>query len=293
MAKRKPKSRRNNNWIQLKSILWKEFKEEGLYDWNSPNFNKLVSNTYDATDKKDPYKVARIGLIAKGVEESIFNELIERHDQIPYYDINKTLEAIQDEPAYKGFTVITSFKTSEFIDEKFKIEKFKYEGSQFQKLVKRTDAERLKNYNASPPAKINVDIDPATKTIKMYVGEKPTGQSVGKIVSKPYKEIKATPGSIKKIRNAIPKVEERIKELERKLDIEKTILLPIFKSGDVTFDEYIHESTLNIKEWNREIRQLKKDNENLKKQLAKQDKGFVAKSKKKAPKRTGKGKKRK
>lgn len=284
MAKKKPKSRRNNNWIQLKSVLWKEYKEEGLYDWNSPNFNKLVSNTYDVTGKKDPFKVPHIRDIAAGVEESLFKEQIRNTYQIPYYDINKTLESFQDEPTYKGYTVITNFKTPEFADEKFKIGNFKYDGSQFQNLVKKTDAERLKNYSSSPPAKITVDINPDKKTIKLYVGEEPVDQQKIKKQVKPYKEIKATPGNIKKIRNSIPENEAKIKELERKLDIEKTILLPIFKSGDVTFDEYIHESTLNIKEWNREVRQLKKENEDLRKQLAKQDKGFVAKPKKKTPK---------
>jgi len=316
---------RNSKWMQLKSILWKEYKEQGLYDWNSEKFNKLVTGTYEAIGKKDPSKVARIGLVAQSVEENIFNELLERSGEIPYYELGPTLNAFRDDPAYSGYVVMTDFNTPAFKDEKFHAEDFVYEGSQFQELVKTVDAERAAHPSSSPPAKILVEVFPDKKEIVLSIGakgapaeieaeleeeieeegipetkekpikatkEKPEPKKKKKTKPKLFKEIAKTPDKVKKIRNTIPENESKIKELERKLNIEKEILLPIVKGamlkGDKSFKDYIFESTLNIKEWNREIRTLKNENEELRKQLAKQSQGFVAK-----PKKGNRGKRRK
>ncbi len=286
MAKKKPSPKRNNNWMQLKSVLWKEYKDEGLYDWNSQKFNQLVSATYEATGKKDPAKVARIGLVAKGVEEALFNQAIATIYQIPYYDIGKTLEAFRDDPTYTGYKVITQFKTPEFTDEKFKVDNFDYDGSQFQEMVKRVDKERSSTPTSSPPAKINVEVNPDKKTIRMYVGaEEPLApgevkKEKAKKPAKAYNKITATPATVKSLREELNENKERIKTLEYRLDLEKTIVIPLIQKGGSGFDEYILESTLNLKEWSRELRKLEKENEGIKKQLSKQGKGFLAKSRK-------------
>ncbi len=280
MAKRKPKPTRNNNWIRLKAAIWKEYKEEGLYDWNSPRFNKLVSLAYQETGKKGPGPQSIA--IAQGIQERIFSEEIGQTYQIPYYELGKTLEAFGDDTTYKGFKVITKFNTPEFIDEKFKVDKFKYDGSQFQELVRLLDTERLKRPMKSPPARINVEVDPAKKTIKLYVGEKAPEKTEGKGKKakepKAYKKIRSTPDTIKKIRKGIPEVGQRIKDLEYNIKTEKDVLIPILSRTDRDYSAYIHESTLNLREWNRELRELKKEYEDLQKALQKTDKGFVAKS---------------
>ena len=287
MAKRKPKPTRNNNWIRLKAAVWKEFKENGLYDWNSPRFNALVSNVYQETGRKGPGK--NTIAIAQGLQEQIFNQEIGQTYQIPYYELGKTLEAFGDDTTYAGFKVITSFNTPEFADEKFKVDNFEYDGSQFQSLVKHIDEERLKSPMKSPPARINVEVDPAKKTIKLYVGEKAPpseGKAKGKKSKEPkaYKTIRSTPDTIKQIRNTIPELKDKIKTLEHNITTEKQVLIPILSRTDMDYSEFIHESTLNLREWNRELRELKKEYADYEKALQKTDKGFVAKARKKGRK---------
>lgn len=287
MAKRKPKPTRNNNWIRLKAAVWKEFKEQGLYDWNSPRFNKLVSTVYQETGKKGPsqYTIPT----AKGVESRIFSEEIGQTYQIPYYELGKTLEAFGDDSTYKGYKVVTEFNTPEFMDEKFKVDGFEYEGSQFQQLVRQTDEERMKRPMKSPPAKINVEVDPGKKRIRLYVGEPQPLDSKPKKAKdkkpKAYKQIRSTPNTIKKIKTTIPEVKERIASLEDAIKTEKQVLIPILSRSDRDYSEFIHQSTLNLKEWGRELKQLKQEYADLQKALQKTDKGFVAKGRAKGRKK--------
>lgn len=296
MAKKKPTSSRSNNWMKLKSVLWKEYKEEGLYDWNSDRFNKLVTATYDATGKKNPSKVARVGLIAKGIEESILTEAIAKSYQIAYYEIGKTLEAFRDDTTYTGYKVVTNFNTPEFRDEKFKVDDFEYESSQFQEMVRRVDAERSISPTASPPPKITVDVLPDKKRIDMYVsqaGEQddteeeefieekaPKLKTKKPYKKKAYKEISATPATVKGLKEAKKENEERIKDLTQRLKTEKELIIPLIKASGSGFDDLILETTLNLKNWSRELRKLEKENEDIRKQLSKQGKGFVAKPRK-------------
>lgn len=289
-SKRKPKIKRNNNWVQLKSAIWKEYKDEGLYDWNSKKFNELISTVYKETGKKDPSTIPRIGLIARSIEESIVNEQIGKAYQIPYYEVGKTLEAFRDDDTYNGYKVVTSFKTSEFTDEKFKVDNFEYEGSQFQEMVRNTDTFRKHNPTASPSAKITVEVDPQKKTIKMYVGSAPSqptptapAEPKGKKAKKPpkaYKLINKNPKTLLNIKTTIADNEKTIAKLEKDLVFEKQHILPLLNSDTELMKDLILEASRNIKDWNREVRTLKAENEDLKKQLSKQNKGYSAKPRK-------------
>ncbi len=295
-SKRKIKKARNDNWIQLKSILWKEFKDTG-YEWNSKKFNQLTSETYKAIDKKDPTKVARVGMLAHSIEETLQSESIGQTYQIPYYELSKTLEAFRDDPVMGQFTVVTNFNTSTFSDEKFKAENFEYSGSQFQALVQNADAYRMYNPKSSPPAKIVVEVDPKKKRIKLYIGEpleepteiEPTpegeepavaGKGKGKKPKKPkvYKLIRASsPEGTKKLNLKVKDNDEKIKDLDRRIRQEKDNVIPLLRTDPLLYKDFILLSTGNIKEWTGEFKKLTKENEDLKKQLKGQDKGFTAK----------------
>jgi|GEM_PF-5792037 len=288
-SKRKPKIKRNNNWIQLKSVIWKEYKEEGLYDWNSKKFNELVSTVYKETGKKDPKTIPRIGLIARSVEESIVNEQIGKTYQIPYYEIGKTLEAFRDDNTYTGYKVVTSFKTSEFTDEKFKVDNFEYEGSQFQEMVRSTDIYRKLNPLGSPSAKITVEVDPQKRLIKMYVGDAPAKPTPGNSGEKPkkgekkpkaYKEINKNPKTLLNVKAGIEDNDKQIAKLEEDLKFEKDHIIPLLNGDLDLMRDMIFEASRNIKDWNRKVRTLQAENEDLKKQLTKQNKGYKAKPRK-------------
>ncbi len=291
LKKKKSKPKRNDNWIRLKSILWQDYKDEGLYDWNSKKFNELVSSTYEAIERKDPDKVQRIGLIAKGIEDSILNEVIARTYQITYYEIGKTLEAFRDDPTYSGYVVQTDFKTDEFEDERFNVEDFEYEGSQFQQLVRKIDDERSTTPTASPPPKITVEVIPGKKLIKMYIGEpkeeapaEPRAPWEKPLKAKKkvpaYKEIMATPASVKELKEERSRNDTQIKSLVERLALEKKLIMPLLTKSGTGFDDFIKESTRNISEWTKALRKLEKENADIKKDLSKAGKGFLAKKRK-------------
>lgn len=172
MAKQK---KRQYNWQHLKSILWKERREGGLYEYNSVNFNKLISEVYQATGKKNPKKnVASVEYAARAAESYIFEAIPNDIHPVAYFDIGRQLNTLQNEVSLTGYVVKTNFNSTEFPDQFFALQNFEYEGSEFQELVNKTDNYRKENqYTLTPPAKFIFKIDTKKKTINIYINQAP------------------------------------------------------------------------------------------------------------------------
>ena len=274
------------NYQKLKSIVWKQQKGQGLYDYNSPNFNKLVSEIYQRGGKKAPSTIIKnlnkektnLREFTKTVDSEIFNE---SHpiQAFAYYDIGREIEKIQNDSAYDGFTLKTDFRNPE-IQEIFitNIDEWNYQGSEFQDLVKKVDDYRRNSNIKSPPTdkftfKVNWNKRELTVVVTDNEGNAPTdkGKKKPKVISTNKS------GVINKTKQKqanIATISENKKQAKTKDEILVALIRAGVDKGELTAQGKAINELLD------ENRTLAKENADIDKYLA-QSKGFKKPTKKK------------
>ena len=274
------------NYQKLKSIVWKQQKGQGLYDYNSHNFNKLVSEIYQRGGKKAPSTIIKnlnkektnLREFTKTVDSEIFNE---SHpiQAFAYYDIGREIEKIQNDSAYDGFTLKTDFRNPE-IQEIFitNIDEWNYQGSEFQDLVKKVDDYRRNSNIKSPPTdkftfKVNWNKRELTVVVTDNEGNAPTdkGKKKPKVISTNKS------GVINKTKQKqanIATISENKKQAKTKDEILVALIRAGVDKGELTAQGKAINELLD------ENRTLAKENADIDKYLA-QSKGFKKPTKKK------------
>ncbi len=294
MARRK---KRQYNWQHLKSILWQERKEGGLYQYNSPNFNKLVTEVYESTGKKNPKKnLQSVAYAAQTAEAYIFEQVPTDIAPVPYFDIARQLQNFQDEVSLTGYMVKTDFRTDQFPDQVFALQNFEYEGSDLQELVNKTDRYRKENqYTLTPPAKFIFKIDSKKKIINIYINEappEPQFNEKGKRVKRygGITTVKTKQGIIDKTKRKesnLEKISENKKDLRNKEAIFGSM---IANNMDKSLLANVGES---MNELYNENKKLTKENAEIDKYLSQSEGYKIVKPKNKKTKNKGAAKKHK
>jgi hypothetical protein len=284
MAKKK---KIKNNWSKLKSIIWREQKERGVYQYNSPNFNKLVSETYEVLGKKIRTR-EEIGIAYQQTEQRIFEAPAQPEEQLHYYNINRYLEDLQSIDFYSGYTIITNFGGA-VPDAKIPLSEYEYKDSPFYTIIGLADQMRRdKKMTTTPEAKLKVDIDNKNQLIKVYVADAPPPQTgKRKRRKKKYVPIAKTPSQIEGIVKGKKDAEQKLNKVKENLETLEVVVKRIAETGDT---EFIKLSQPFIKKY----RTLLNEQENIKSEIKNFDKflsgegakGFKKPTKKSTKKRT-------
>jgi len=274
------KRKSNKIWNRLKSAIWKEQKERGVYQYNSPNFNKLVTETYEVLGKKLPSKF-QIRVASTQVEERLFEAPAKPTEQLHYYNINRYLEDLQSKSFYASYTIVTNFGGS-FPDAEIPLADYEYRDSPFFKIIGMADQMRRdKKMTTTPDAKLKVDIDNKNQKIKVYVADAPPPQTGKKRKKKAYTPIAKTPKQIEGIVGEKKQAQTRLEKVKDNIDTLEVSIKAIAKTGNVDFIK-LAEPML------KKYRNLLDEQEELKSQIKLQDKflsGEGAKGFKKTPKK--------
>ena len=300
MAKKKkevPKTR-PNNWSKVKSVIWREQKERGVYKYNSKNFNALVSDVYQTLGKKYPKDIKKIVYIAEQSEYDLFVAPSPEPENIEYYNIDRALSAYQDNSFYGPFNIVTNFGGA-FPDVEMPLADYEYQGSIFQGIIEKADEMRrdmgMKN---TPEKKLVVEVDHKNQQIKIYVADQapPKGtkaqEKAKEKKKRGYKNIAKTPEQIAEQAKKGQSIKSKLEKIETKIGkIEDSITI-IINTGDKGFIEISKPLFTSLKDLQNEKNKLSQENSEVERYLA-DAKGFVKakksskKSTKKQPKGTG------
>jgi hypothetical protein len=215
---KKGKKRKVNRWIQLKSLIWGQVKNEGVYDYRSSEFNSLVSKVYDNLGyrdsesqvyDKDPKSLGKKVIYAlHGTIDSASYQ--ESSQAIVYYQINDKLNEYKDNSKYNGWKVENRLTSPLPMASQFNLDTYNYYKTGLRNFVSDLDRQRRLSGNMSTPEP-TVKITASEFSEKIIISDLNDDTPVGKALSK--KAITGQTLSPHKMKSLYKKV----KELKEKL----------------------------------------------------------------------------
>lgn len=278
MARKKKIVRTSNaQWQKVKSYLWQQQRERGVYKYNSKNFNTLVSEVYNTLGKKFPERNKRsVSAIAEKAEFDLFTAPQPAPEPIEYYNIDRVLSNYQSDSFYSPFTIVTNFGGA-YPDVEIPLADYEYQDSIFQKIIAAADEmRRKKGMGQTPEKKLVIEVDHKQQTIKIYVADQapPKGQKGAK---PSFATIKKTPETIENNSRKLSSNNEQLKEIEGRIKNNEIILAQFAKAGG----DFMKNATPIIdqmKDLQRQKNDLRNENKTIEKFLS--DTGEFGKTKK-------------
>lgn len=214
--------KRNNKFFKLKSHVWGEVKDKNLYDYRSKNFNKLVRQIYEESGKKGVTR--QTGFLIEKVEKELFFKPTAFEKEITYYDLDRTIKSLQESAKYGDYDLVTDFGDDVEFNINVNLDNWKYEGSQLQALVNRTDAERRRIGKQDTPKKhLKFVIDNDIRQIIIAVNNSELIESpkTGYVEEERKEERQASAGKVKRVTTELNKALTSLNQFKE----QKAILL--------------------------------------------------------------------
>ncbi len=256
----KKKRRKINRWIQLKSILWTEAKDNG-FDYRSKEFNKVVSNVYDSlgyNDKtskvygKDPNKIIKKQIF--GAFEGSLQSMSASNQQehIVYFQLNDKINEYKDKPELAGWSVKNNLSSALPMTSEFKLSGYNYYKSGIRSFV--SDLDRLRKLSGNtntPEPSITITTDGYNETI-VIADANDMSTSLGKTLSKNAITGKTlTPAKMKSIKKQVTDLKDELSTTKKDARVINKVIKELVKHPRKNKEEIKKYSTvvqLNISE---------------------------------------------